>query len=177
VRHPHSTVAFVLGPPGAGKTTMGRAVATQLHAPFHSIDEWVNEVYPPEAQTRPMTDAQVDAALSLLFQQVRRESGVYEFAHHDYVDLWRREAYEPFKAAPIIIMVAPLPVCHARNAVRRSPVRRGYLERAWLSTQALIERCADGNLPNALIVDTNRTAVGAAVAAVVDFVTAWEVQL
>jgi shikimate kinase len=48
-------VAVVVGPPGAGKTTIGRALATRLGVAFHDVDAAIED-----AQGRPISDIFVD---------------------------------------------------------------------------------------------------------------------
>src|SRR6476620_7459128 len=48
-------VAVVVGPPGAGKTTVGRALATRLGVPFHDVDAAIEA-----AQGRSISDIFVD---------------------------------------------------------------------------------------------------------------------
>jgi shikimate kinase len=49
-------VAVVVGPPGAGKTTVGRALAARLGVGFHDVDAAIEA-----AQGRPISDIFVDA--------------------------------------------------------------------------------------------------------------------
>jgi hypothetical protein len=163
--------AFVVGPPAAGKTSIGRAVAQSIGAHFHTIDDWTSYVYVARRQSGPMSDEQIDEALSLLFQNATWNGSIYEFAYHDYVGLLRRNFLPKFGSSKKIIVVASLDTCQARNEERPSAVPNVYVERAWQSTQALIDLCSEEDACNALIVDTTLTTVGAVVPSVVKFLT------
>lgn len=161
--------AFVVGPPAAGKSTIGRAVAHTIGADFHTIDDWTSYVYSPTCQSEPMSDAQVDQALSLLFKEATWSDSIYEFAHHDYVGLLRRKEYPVFGTSKKVIVVASLETCQARNRARPSRVRSSYVERAWHSTQSLIDLCSSGAIGNAMVVDTTETTAEVVVPTVVEF--------
>jgi len=166
--------AFVVGPPAAGKTTIGRAVASQIGAEFHTIDDWTSYVYSPSRQVEPMSDAQIDEALSLLFKEATWHESIYEFAHHDYLGLLRQNVYPVFTTARKVIVMASLETCHARNNARPSRVRSSYVERAWHSAQSLIGLCSE-DFRNALVIDTTCTTIGAIVPTVVKFLTSGRV--
>jgi len=136
-----STPVFVLGPPSAGKTTICRSIGL----PFRTIDEWVPSVYSSAAQVGPMRNDQVDAALHLLMTSISTTDRMIEFAHHDYVSLIDSNLYPELKSCYIILMLAPLETCLERNALRRSPVRVGYVEASWASAHQLRERLSSEN--------------------------------
>lgn len=154
---------YVVGPPGAGKTTIGRAVAGRMGLPFHSLDDWAGVMYPPSSRSTPMTDAQVDRAVSLLFGAVGRGAAICEFAHHDYVGFMHDDRYPQFAASRKVIVTADLIACRGRNAVRRSQVAAEYVKRAWQSTRELIDLCAADACGDFLVIDTTSMPVPAAV--------------
>lgn len=147
---------FVLGPPGAGKSTVCRIAASTLGLSHRTIDEWVHRVYNPVDGSEPMTDEQVDAALSLMMREVNGESGLLEFAYHDYVRMIVLDVFPRFSNARKILLSAPLQVCQARNAYREHRVPNGYLERCWASTLALSCLSADQMYQKAdwILIDT-----------------------
>lgn len=155
---------FVLGAPGAGKTTIGRAVALVLDGTFRSIDDWT-----PRGQ--PMSDAQVHDALCRLFESMSASNEVAEFSHHDYMHLLKTNACPLFTTSRKVILAPPLSLCLSRNRLRQSAVREAYVERAWRSAQALGRHCSTTLQGNAIVLDTSNLTVDAAVAAVTDFVT------
>jgi tRNA uridine 5-carbamoylmethylation protein Kti12 len=159
----------VVGPPGAGKTTIGRAVASRVRAEFYSIDDWVGTVYEATSFSNPMTDMQVDQALSLLFGAIEPTFAICEFAYHDYVSLLTDDRYPAFMNARKVIVTADLETCIVRNEARRSPVPATYVERAWHSTRALIGLCTTELGSDALLVNTTTTSVAAAVPMTIDF--------
>lgn len=130
---------------------------------FHTIDDWSGAVYPANKRHEPMTDEQVDQALSLLFANPDTENALYEFAHHDYVGLLGQSAFTTFKTSTKIIVTADRATCKMRNAARPSPVSAAYLERSWQSVQTLIEVISAEHWPNALIVDTSVASIETAV--------------
>lgn len=161
--------AFFIGPPAAGKSTIGRDVASSMDVVFRTIDDWVPQVYQPRIPPQPMTDTQVDQALSLLLTNTRRTNEIVEFAHHDYEELLRLDRYPLFSASKKVIVMAPLAVCVSRNEVRVSRVRVPYLERAWASAQSLVNLWSTGHLPNAIVIDTSILSVEVAVATAMSF--------
>lgn len=163
--------AFVVGPPAAGKTMIGRAVAQTIGADFHTIDDWTSYVYVPSRQSEPMSDTQVNEALSLMFRDATWKESIYEFAHHDYVGLLRQNVYPVFGTSKKVIVVASLETCQARNNARLSRVRSSYVERAWHSAQSLIDLCSSEDASNAIVVDTTFTTVEAVVPTVVTFLS------
>src|SRR5271165_6850392 len=156
---------FVVGPPAAGKSTIGRAVAAQLGVIFRTIDDWT-------LRGEPMTDAQVQQALTRLFSAVRPTNEIVEFCHHDYDELLETDLYPIFTVGRKVVVTAPLNVCKARNQLRRSPVRETYVERAWRSAQSLVNRCSTEKPSGVLVVDTSSQSVDAAIKAVTIFLTA-----
>jgi cytidylate kinase len=154
---------YVVGPPGAGKSTIGRAAASRIGLPFHALDDWAGVVYPPSARSTPMTDAQVDRAVSMLFGSVGHSAAVCEFAHHDYVGFMHDSRYPQFAASRKVIVTADLAACSARNEARRSRVAAEYVERAWRSTRDLIDLCAAEAGGDYLVIDTTSMPVPAAV--------------
>jgi shikimate kinase len=52
---PQRPVAVVVGPPGAGKTTVGRVLAERLGVPFHDVDAAIET-----AQARTISDIFID---------------------------------------------------------------------------------------------------------------------
>jgi hypothetical protein len=159
----------IVGPPGAGKTTIGRGVAALTHAPFHAIDEWAGVVYPPHARSQPMTDAQVDQATSMLFDAVGRAAALCEFAHHDYVALLTGDRFPAFTTSRKVIVFADIESCRARNDVRRSQVSARYIERSWSSTRDLIALCACRAPEDTIVIDTTVTSISTAVKVVAGF--------
>lgn len=155
---------YLVGPPSAGKTTIGRALASQTGAAFHTLDDWAGVVYPPFARSTPMTDAQVDQAISLLFSAIGRSAAICEFAHHDYAALLTDERCPQFAPSRKIIIFADLETCRARNGARGSPVAADYVERAWRSTRDLISLCTAQTGGNALVIDTTSMPIPTAVA-------------
>lgn len=162
----HSETLYLLGPPGAGKTTIGREVASRTHSSFHTIDDWVPSVYPPSRRSAPMTDADVDRAVALLFDALPTRC-VCEFAHHDYRGLLLTGLYSRLAAGRIVVVFASLDVCRLRNEARRSPVSSMYLERSWRSTADFIATC--GARDDVRVVDTTITPIEDAVARVAAF--------
>ena len=79
-------------------------------------------------QSEPMSDAQVNEALSLMFSGATWKKSIYEFAHHDYVGLIRQNVYPGFGTSKKVIVVASLETCQARNDTRPSRVRSSYVE-------------------------------------------------
>ena len=146
---------FLIGPPASGKSRIGRSVALDMNMMFRTIDDWVPGIYKPELQAEPMSDEQVDLALSLLLTYPRERPEIVEFAHHDYVELLRSNRYPLFISSTKIIVTAPLPICLARNETRASHVRAQYLERAWLSTQSIIRLSRTGELGETIVLDTS----------------------
>jgi hypothetical protein len=163
--------AFIIGPPAAGKSTIGRAVASSMDVVFRTIDDWVPQVYQQRIPPQPMTDAQVDQSLSLLLTNTRRTNQIVEFAHHDYEELLRLDRYPVFSACKKVIVIAPLAVCVSRNEIRVSRVRTPYLERAWRSTHSLVNLFSTGHLPNAIVIDTSILSVEDAVETAMSFLT------
>lgn len=161
---------FALGPPGAGKTSIGRVVARRVGASFRTVDEYASVVYPPEARSVPMSDEQVDRSLAMLFDNITYSNEIVEFAHHDYAGLIERGGHPEFESSRKIIIIASLSVCIARNEQRSSPVRRSYVERAWRSTKALIEICAVEGSAGACVLDTGLLDVEESVEAACGFV-------
>ncbi len=147
-RESQRETAFIIGPPAAGKSIIGRAVASSMGVIFRTIDDWVPQVYQPRIPPQLMTDAQVDQALSLLLTNTKRTNEIVEFAHHNYEELLRFDRYPLFNACKKVIVTAPLVVCASRNAIRASRVRTPYLERAWASTQSLVNLSSTGHFPN-----------------------------
>lgn len=155
---------FIVGPPGAGKSTIGRVLASQNGAQFHTVDDWAGTVYPPSSRSMPMTDAQVEEAISLLFRRVGQSKGICEFAHHDYVGMLNDNRNVKFAVSRKIIVFADLETCLERNSIRGSPVAANYVERAWLSTKDLITLSTAQNGGNVLIIDTTDMPIPIAVA-------------
>lgn len=153
---------FVVGPPAAGKSTIGRAVAEQMEVTFRTIDDWT----PP---SESMTDTQVEHALARLFEATSGKNEIVEFCHHDYEGLLESDAYPIFGTGRKVLVTAPMSLCTARNRLRRSPVRETYVERAWHSTQSLINRCSTSRPNQFIVLDTSEQSIGAAVAAVMGF--------
>ena len=160
---PQTGTLYIVGPPGAGKTTIGRRVASRTSLAFHTLDDWAGVVYPPSLRSTPMTDAQVDQAISLLFDAIGNSAAVCEFAHHDYVAILADSRYPLFAASRKVIVFADLGTCRTRNGARRSRVAAEYVERAWRSTQDLIDLCAAKAGGDSLVIDTTVTPVPAAV--------------
>src|ERR1043165_7234868 len=121
-------ILYVVGPPGAGKTTIGREVASQTNVAFHTLDKWAGVVYPPFSRSLPMSDAQVDHAICLLFSEVGRSPAICEFAYHDYISFISDSRYPNFAASRKVIVFADLATCCARNAARHSRVAPEYVE-------------------------------------------------
>lgn len=163
------STAFIVGPPGAGKTTIGREAASRIQAAFHTIDDWAGVVYPPSARSKPMTDSQVDQAISLLFDAVGPTAAVCEFAHHDYVALMANDRYPVFTTSRKVIVLADLDICNARNKARKSPVNAEYVERVWRSANDLIAFCNTQHCSQTLIIDTTATPIANALAMTVSF--------
>jgi hypothetical protein len=159
---------YLVGPPGAGKSTIGRIVAARTQSPFHSIDDWVPLVYPPSMRMAPMTDGQVDQAVSLLFRAVR-PGCICEFAHHDYAALLAGEHRQLLVGGRIVVCFAELAACKARNGARRSPVPSLYVERSWHSTKDLIQLVHGTTTVRTLILDTTTLPIDDAVAHVATF--------
>jgi hypothetical protein len=155
---------FVIGPPAAGKSTIGRVVAEQLGRSFRSIDDWT-------APALSMTDAEVDVALRLLFGAASPKNEIIEFCHHAYESLLECDTFPIFTSADKIVVTAPLAVCNARNGVRRSPVQADYLARAWHSSEYMIHHWAIRFPSSTLVIDTSCYPVEAATAAAVSFLT------
>jgi hypothetical protein len=150
--------AFVVGPPAAGKTTIGTAVAARMNGVFRTIDDWT-------PRGTPVTDAQIEETLSLLFESTAPMNEIVEFAHHNYRQLLNGNTFPIFTNARKIIVTAPLDLCKARNRLRTSPVRDAYIERAWQSTQSLVDSSSTEHPNNAMVVDTSSQSVDAAVVA------------
>jgi hypothetical protein len=144
-------------------------VATLSCAAFHTIDDWAGVAYPPSARSTPMTNAQVDQAMSMLFGAVAQSSAIIEFAHHDYMALLNQKRFPLFTTSRKVIVLADIETCIARNAARRSPVSANYVERAWLSARQLIDSYAVQSSGHALVVDTTATSISTAVAMVARF--------
>lgn len=161
---PRTSTLYIVGPPGAGKTTIGREVAARTRAAFHTIDDWVGSAYPPSARSTPMTDAQVDHAMSLLFDAVGRSAAISEFAYHDYIALLTDDRYPEFANSRKVIVFADLETCSARIGARRSPVRATYVERAWRSARDLISLYAAQSGGHTLVIDTTTMPIPTAVA-------------
>lgn len=155
---------FVLGPPAAGKTTIGRLIGKRLGRPFRSIDDWT-----PHGVR--MTDEDVHIALGQLFNILQPSKEIVEFCHHAYGELIKANTYPLFTSAPKVVVTAPLDVCKARNALRRSPVREEYVERAWHSTERLVQYEQERAPNSVLVVNTVRAALDAAVAEVASFLS------
>lgn len=155
---------FIVGPPAAGKSTIGRAVAKALNATFRTIDDWT-----PRGE--PMTDAQVQLALARLFRATKPTNEIVEVCYHDYVSLFDKAEYKLFKSSRKVFVTAPLTLCEARNAVRISPVRTKYVERVWFSTQSLLHECSTVDTEAFIVIDTATQSVKAAIAAVIGYVT------
>lgn len=155
---------FVIGAPAAGKTTIGRAAAVRLSGGFRTIDDWT-------LRGMPMTDQQIQEALSRLFGSTKPENELVEFSHHDYQGLLRTNTFPIFNCSRKIIVTAPLALCKERNQLRKSRVRNAYIERAWRSAQSLVDTSSTGHAPNVMVVDTSRQSIDAAVAAVISFLT------
>jgi adenylate kinase family enzyme len=156
--------AFVIGPPASGKTTIGRAVAIRLRATFRTIDDWT-------PRGMPMTDAQIEEALTQLFKTAATTNEIIEFCHHDYEQLLARNTYPVFTVARKIIVIAPLSLCKERNQLRRARVRDTYIERACRSAQSLVDASSTRRATNVIVVDTSSQSIDAAVAVVTDFLT------
>lgn len=163
---------FVLGPPGSGKTTIALGAATQLSIPFHTIDDWVRTVYSPKPGSRGMTDRDVDRALSLLLDALDLGPALCEFAHHDYVGLAQNPRNSQFVYCSKVIVVAPLMTCLARNQLRSAPVPHVYVERAWRSTQELLDFCfyRSEEVGPTHVIDTSSGQVADAITAAVQFI-------
>ncbi len=146
---------FFLGPPGAGKTTIGCSLAQKIGVSFRTIDEFASQVYPPEMRSIPMTDEQVDISILLLFNNITYTNEIVEFAYHDYVRFLKSNKYPKFNFHKKVIITAPLTLCIKRNQDRSSTVQISYIERAWKSTLSLIELCSAGSVANTLILDTS----------------------
>jgi len=65
---PARPVAVVVGPPGAGKTTVGRALAARLAVDFHDVDAAIEA-----AEGRPISDIFVDDGESVFRDLERAE--------------------------------------------------------------------------------------------------------
>ena len=116
-----------------------------------------------------MTDAQVQRALAQLIEATGSSNEIVEFCHHDYEGLIESGLYNSFGTARKVIVTAPVSTCMARNRLRRSPVREEYVERAWRSTQSLIDRCSTKRPDKFIMVNTSEQSVGEAVVAVTRF--------
>lgn len=156
---------FLLGPPAAGKTTIGHALAARRNAKFRTIDEWT-----PRGES--MSDAQVDGAMSKLFSVASATNEIVELCYHDYVGLLASTRYPLFLAAGKVVVTAPLAVCKARNALRLSPVREAYVERAWLSTEGLIGQCTLAARGRLLVVNTSDRSIEEGIEVVSQFLDA-----
>jgi hypothetical protein len=158
-----STVFFV-GPPAAGKSTIGRAVADVFDQTFRTIDDWT-----PRGVC--MTDHKIELALRHLFSAAQPMNEIVEFCHHSYQALIDTNTYPLFTFAPKIVVTAPLPVCRARNQQRRSPVHDAYVERAWRSAEWLAQYEGLRDPLSALVVDTDRQSKEAAISAIISFIS------
>lgn len=148
---PKIPTVFFLGPPAAGKTTIGRAVATKLGRCFRTIDDWT------PCGVR-MTDTQVELALAQLMNATLPTGEIVEFCYHAYEHLVRSNAHPVFTNAPKVVVLASLAICRGRNQRRRSPVQDEYVERAWRSSMWLAETETSLHPNTALVIDTDRQA-------------------
>lgn len=156
---------FFLGPPAAGKSTIGHALAARKCARFRTIDDWT-----PRGET--MSDARVDEAMAKLFSAASDTNEVVELCYHDYACLLASTRYPLFAVARKVVVTAPLAVCKARNALRRSPVREEYVDRAWLSTEWLIGECASTARGSFLVIDSSDKSIEEGIEVVSQFLEA-----
>lgn len=168
-RRPTPPLALILGPPAAGKTTIGVVVARSLAVGFRTIDDYVPVVYPSNQRQRAMLDSQVDAAVAFLLGNDRRWT-ICEFTHHDYLGLVAGDRYSFMRRTPTIFVMAGLDVCRRRNGARPRPVPDAYLVRAWHSSVDLLSAYSAAGGPLTLVVHTDGTSSAGASADTLMFV-------
>lgn len=152
---------FIIGPPGAGKSTISRSAAEKLGWAHKTIDQWT-------PGRRELSDAEVDVALARLFVDVGASNELVEFCHHDYQSLFAVPANAHLRPRRKLLVFAPLEVCLARNSARLSPVAQTYLERSWRSSEALSQ--SPSHLEGLCILDTGSMSVDVAIARMIQWV-------
>lgn len=152
---------FILGPPGAGKTSISRLAVDKLKWAHKTIDQWT-------PGRRELSDAEVDASLARLFANLNVDNELVEFAHHDYLALFANPANAHLRAKRKVLLFAPLDVCLERNSARLSPVARKYVERSWRSSEAFLREGSD--LGGLCIIQTESMSVDDATARMIKWI-------
>ena len=125
-------VAVVVGPPGAGKTTVGRALATRLGVAFHDVDAAIEA-----AQGRSISDIFVDDG-EAVFRDLERaevaralaeEPGVVSLGGGAVMDPLTEAALAGHAVVFLDVAIADASGASASTAparcCRSTPVRRG----------------------------------------------------
>ncbi|WP_194817991.1 AAA family ATPase [Nocardia sp. XZ_19_385] len=159
-------IAVVSGPPGAGKSTLAHALATELGVPAIIRDEIKQGMVLATATDEPNYDGLNIPALDAFFAvlTVLARAGVSVVAEAAFQDkLWRPNLMPltEFAEIRVIHCTAPAEVLHERIArrARTDPHRRAHADRDLLAEIASGARAADTFVPvqieaAGLVVDT-----------------------
>lgn len=159
---------LILGPPAAGKSTIGKEAAKQLGRRFLNLDDYVRGDFDSTNSLQPMTDFEVDAALDNLFNDCMF-GDLVEFSHHDYKNALKNLQQKIPQSPSIAVVAAEREICLHRNQLRKDPVPVEYVERCIVSSRLLQDELTNSSNIDYCVINSDNLDLKSSVDSLVKF--------